>query len=37
MNKIDKAVDNTAELTASLILAPFKFAERVFDRVFWWV
>lgn len=37
MNKIDKVVNNAAELTANMITAPFKFAERVFDRVFLWV
>ena len=33
----DRAAEEAADLTASLIAAPFKFTKRVLDNLFWWV
>ena len=37
MNKIDRTAEEAADLTASLIAAPFKFTARVLENLFWWV
>lgn len=36
-NKIDELTEQAADITASIISAPFKFAGEVLDKVFWWV
>ena len=37
MNKIDRAAEEAADLTAILIAAPVKFTKRVLANLFWWV
>ncbi len=36
-NKIDKFTEQAADVTASLIAAPFKFTGEVLGKFFWWV
>lgn len=36
-NKIDELTDQAADVAASIIAAPFKFAGEVLGKLFWWV
>lgn len=37
MNKIDELTEQAADVTASIIKAPLKFAGEVLNKLFWWV
>lgn len=36
-NKIDDLTEQAADVTASIINAPFKFTGEVLNKLFWWV
>lgn len=36
-NKIDELTEQAADVTASIIKAPFKFTGEVLNKLFWWV
>lgn len=36
-NKINKLTDKAADITASIIAAPFRFTGKVLGKLFWWV
>lgn len=36
-NKIDQLTEQAADVTASIIAAPFKFTVEVLGKLFWWV
>lgn len=36
-NKLDELTEQAADVTASIIKAPFKFTGEVLNKLFWWV
>lgn len=36
-NKLDELTEQAADVTASIIKAPFKFTGKVLNKLFWWV
>ena len=36
-NKIDELTDQAAAVAASVVSAPFKFADKFLSKLFWWV
>lgn len=36
-NKIDRLTEEAADITASVIKAPFKFTGEVLNKLFWWI
>lgn len=35
--KIDELTEQAADITASVIKAPFKFTGEVLNKLFWWI
>ena len=36
-NKINQLTEQAADVTASIIAAPFKFTGEVLGKLFWWI